>query len=79
MRQMSIRLPDAMMDWLEDEASRNKRSVNKQIEYLIEDLMHGKFTGKTLECVGRHYWQNPNPATSEPCNCGVFVFGEVAR
>lgn len=79
MKQMSIRLPDDMMDWLEDEATRNKRSVNKQIEYLIEDLMHGKFTGKNIPCTDRHYFASNNPATSETCNCGAFVFGEVAR
>lgn len=79
MKQMSIRLPDDMMAWLESEADKGKRSVNRQIEYIIDDLMQGRFTGKALECIGRHYWTNPSPATSEPCNCGAFAFGEVTR
>jgi hypothetical protein len=80
-RAMSIRLPDNLMFWLEREAKGNNISTNSYIIKILDQIRttHQLFyrTDSTQLCNNRHHWNNPNPATSEPCNCGAFVFGEV--
>lgn len=78
-KSITFRLPEVIYNWLEKGASKEFRSINKQLEYVLELEMikQGVFS---IPCNDiKHYWTNPNPATSETCNCGAFVYGEVAR
>lgn len=85
MKQMSIRLPDDLMDWLNIEAKLNFRSKNLHVVKLLEQARNipqvtdTYITGSTQLCNVKHHWLKPNPDTSEYCNCGHYVYGEVVR
>lgn len=73
------------MEHLIRQAKLNKRTRNKHIEFLLEQ--EAKETEKQryqlglnkLCSNGVHFFTSSNPAMNEFCNCGVFIYGEMAR
>lgn len=82
---MTIHLPDSLMDWLEAQATANRRSKTKQVQIILEqakseDEKTRCLVSSTLMCSnGTHRFESSNPAISDFCNCGMFVYGEAIR
>lgn len=85
---LQIRIDDELMEWIEEQARLNHRSKNKQIEHILATArrmpMFSSEPRYTLSspkmCYnGHHHFKQADPAMSEFCNCGVFIYGEVAR
>lgn len=85
MRSKTFRFDDDLMAWLEFEARLNHRSVNKQAEYFLSQLKRENEKqrvnlGSVKMCQnGLHNFKSFSPAMNEFCNCGVFIYGEMAR
>lgn len=88
MTRFTLQITDQLNTWLTQQAALNHRSKNRQIEHLLELARRMPINSKaeqpryrlglTRLCAnGTHLFASHNPATSEFCNCGVFVFGEV--
>jgi predicted GIY-YIG superfamily endonuclease len=79
---MTIRFSEELMNWLRDEADKNRRSVNGQVEFMLLQIKmkENDITGNPQMCYGgKHRFISNSPDTAEVCNCGQFVYGEVAK
>lgn len=85
MKQMSIRLPDELMKWLEIQANLNYTSKNKHIQRLLEQFKRDNDKPRYIlnhsgMCYnGTHNFKALEPSTSDFCNCDMFVFGELRQ
>ena len=46
----TLRIPSELLDWVREEARKNKRSAGKQIEFILEEWQreHGNWTGDNV-------------------------------
>lgn len=85
MVRFTLPIPDDLNTWLIQDARKNGRSKNKQIEYLLsqarkETERRRCLIGSAAMCAnGNHNFKSDNPEINEFCNCGVFVYGEICR
>lgn len=85
MARFSVDIPDELDTWLERQAELNSRSKNKHICHLLTQVMRDNagpryLTNSALMCsAGHHRFVKAEPAVSDFCNCGFFVYGEVVR
>lgn len=88
MSRFSVQISDELNDWLEEQARLNHRPKNKQLEHILSIAQKMPLfsneprhtLGSPKMCYnGQHHFKQADPAASDFCNCGVFVFGEVVR
>ncbi len=88
MARFTADIADELNDWLIEQAQLNHRSKNKQLEHILSTVSkmplfnnnHRYTLNSRHECGGgHHHFVSADPAMSDFCNCGVFVFGEVVR
>jgi ribbon-helix-helix CopG family protein len=88
MQQVTVYLSDDLLAWVDEQATVSKRSRSKHIEWLLDRTRHIPafsheqryiLSSQKLCYNGKHHFISGDPATSDKCNCGMFVLGEVQR
>jgi hypothetical protein len=85
MKALQIRMSDDLFEWLANRADKSHRSQNKQVIHYLEQIKHEEFVPRyilnspKLCNNGQHHFIKAEPAMSDYCNCGVFIYGEVQR